>query len=153
MGTDKFHVSKIDWAGGQTPEVYQGHSTDFRRSTYVDRYVGYVHMGVGVCSLEEAGSIQLHVHSFEESFYILEGRLVGLMGENAHTFGLGDFGLISTGVEHGFRNAWKQTALWLEMQAPQSRTAESNRDTFFIERNLPKQAAPIDMGVSAAASF
>jgi len=67
-----YSVSKIDQGGAQTPEVYQNHSSGFRRATYVDRSMGSVHMGVGVCFLEPGGLIQPHLHSFEESFYISE---------------------------------------------------------------------------------
>src|SRR5437868_6129264 len=96
------HVSKIDPATAKTPPLYTHHSTGFQRSTYVDRAMGSVHMGVGVCFLDAGGSIEPHVHSFEESFFILEGSVIALIGEQSFTLGPGDYGLISTGVRHGF---------------------------------------------------
>ncbi len=45
-------VSKIDPAAAQTPQLYQQHSTGFRRATYVDRAMGSVHMGTGICFLD-----------------------------------------------------------------------------------------------------
>ena len=65
------HVSKIDEATTRPLGLYEKRSTGFRRATYVDRAIGSVHMGVGICYLEPNGVIQPHVHSFEESFYIL----------------------------------------------------------------------------------
>ncbi len=64
------HVSKIDQASATTPTLYQQHSTGFQRAEYVDRAVGSVHMGTGICFLAAGGLIEPHLHSFEESFYI-----------------------------------------------------------------------------------
>jgi len=74
------HVSKISESTAKTPSLYEKHSTGFRRAAYVDRAMGSVHMGVGVCYLEPDGAIQPHVHSFEESFYILEGHVTLQIG-------------------------------------------------------------------------
>ena len=69
-------VSRIDEAAAKTPELYKSRSTGFRRATYVDHAMGSVHMGVGICYLDAGGAIEPHLHSFEESFYVLEGSLV-----------------------------------------------------------------------------
>ncbi len=131
------HVSKIDSIGATAPPLYAAHSTGFRRSTYVDGAMGSVHMGVGVCFLDAAGSIAPHVHSFEESFFILEGTVIVQIGERTFELGPGHYGLISTGVPHGFRNADAKPARWLEMQAPQPRPIEYGRDTFFVGGEVP----------------
>jgi mannose-6-phosphate isomerase-like protein (cupin superfamily) len=99
-------------------------------------------MGTGICSLDAGGFIQPHIHSFEESFYILEGSLIAQIGEQAHRLGPGHFGLIGTGVPHGFRNASDRPARWLEMQAPQPRPMDYGRDTFFAGGEIPGQANP-----------
>src|SRR5215469_10533941 len=136
------HISKIHQAGGETPHRYQSHSRGFRRSTYVDKSVGSVHMGVGVCSLDAGGAIDLHIHSFEESFFVLEGSLIVQIGDEAVSLGPGHFGLISTGSKHAFRNAGNTSARWLEMQAPQPRPLDYGNDTFFVGGEAPAQAAP-----------
>ena len=125
------YVSKIDPSGGTTPSVYQGHSTGFRRATYVEHGMGSVHMGVGVCSLDAGGSIHSHLHSFEESFYVLEGEPVVEIGGETHRLQAGTFGLIRTGLPHAWQNTGSRPARWLEMQAPQPRPQEYGRDTFF----------------------
>lgn len=134
------HVSRIDEAAAKTPKLYENRSTGFRRATYVDHAMGSVHMGVGICYLDAGGGIEPHLHSFEESFYVLEGNLVAQIGEKSYPLGTGDYGLISTGVPHGLRNAGSRTARWLEMQAPQPRPVEYGRDTFFLG-GAPAQAA------------
>jgi mannose-6-phosphate isomerase-like protein (cupin superfamily) len=133
-------VSKIDPAASQTPKAYEQGSSGFRRASYVDRDSGSVHMGTGICFLDANGTIQPHLHSFEESFYILEGNLLIQIGEQAYAVGPGNFGLISTGTPHSWRNAGEQTARWLEMQAPQPRPLDYGRDTFFIAGEAPSQA-------------
>ncbi len=127
------YVSRIDEAAAQTPHPYQGHSTGFRRATYVDRAMGSVHMGVGVCFLDPRGVVEPHVHSFEESFYVLEGSLHVEIEGVPHTVEPGGFGLIGTGKHHAIRNTGSQTVRWLEMHAPQPRPADYGRDTFFVD--------------------
>lgn len=143
-GEPMHHVSKIDWTRAQTPKLYETRSTGFRRATYVDHGMGSVHMGVGVCLLEPGGTIEPHLHSFEESFYILEGNLTGQIGEKACSLGPGHFGLVSTGVRHGWRNADTQPVRWLEMQAPQPRPADYGRDTYFVGGEIAAAAAGPD---------
>jgi mannose-6-phosphate isomerase-like protein (cupin superfamily) len=139
--TGMHHVSRINPSTAKTPPLYLQHSTGFRRATYVDRAMGSVHMGTGICYLDPGGVIQPHVHSFEESFYILEGSLEGSnaveIGDQRHTLGPGHFGLINTGVRHAWHNAGDRTAVWLEMQAPQPRPMEYGKDTFFVASDVP----------------
>ncbi len=145
--TGMHHVSRINPSTAKTPPLYLQHSTGFRRATYVDRAMGSVHMGVGICYLDPGGVIQPHVHSFEESFYILEGGLEGSnaveIGDQRHTLGPGHFGLINTGVRHAWHNTGDRTAVWLEMQAPQPRPIEYGKDTFFVASDasdVPQEA-------------
>jgi mannose-6-phosphate isomerase-like protein (cupin superfamily) len=108
--------------------------------------MGSVHMGAGICYLDHGGVIRPHFHSFEESFYILEGHVTVQIGEKSHTLEPGHYGLIPTGVHHAWRNTWSnpgdRPARWLEMQAPQPRlfdqatdygdqAADYGKDTFF----------------------
>ena len=136
-------VSRIDPSLAGTPELYRQGSSGFRRASYVDRAMGSVHMGTGLCYLDANGIIQPHLHSFEESFYILEGSLIVQIGEQAYVLGPGNFGLIGTGVPHGWRNAGEQPARWLEMQAPQPRPldAHAGRDTFFVSGEISSQGS------------
>ena len=125
-------VSKIDPSSARTPPLYQRHSSGFRRATYVGPGMGSVHMGTGICTLDANGSIEPHVHSFEESFYILEGKLIVQIGDESSALRAGHYGLISTGTKHALCNASSEPARWLEMQAPQPRAPEYGRDTFFL---------------------
>jgi mannose-6-phosphate isomerase-like protein (cupin superfamily) len=67
--------------------------------------------------------------------------------------GPGQFGLIGTGVPHGFRNSSDQPARWLEMQAPQPRPMDYGRDTFFVGGEIPGQANPPDQAAHLLGHF
>lgn len=137
------YVSRIDAGSAQTPQMYKNYSTGFRRATYVDRSVGSVHMGVGICFLEPNGVIQPHLHSFEESFYILDGEVVLEQGDRTDTLKSGNFGLISTGRRHAWKNTSGRPVRWLEMQSPQPRQLDYGTDTFFVGL-LPESAPSSD---------
>jgi len=136
-------VSKIEESTAKTVPLYGGHSTGFRRSTYVHHGMGSVHMGTGICYLNAGGSIDNHVHSFEESFYVLSGRPVLQMESQSYQLRPGHFGLISTGKRHAWHNPSGETARWLEMQAPQPRPRDYCRDTFFVNANGDDANQPV----------
>jgi quercetin dioxygenase-like cupin family protein len=142
------YSSNLSQIGRQTPPLYAKRSSGFTRTTTIDRTVGSVHMGVGVCELAPAGCIDPHVHTFEESFILLEGQVIVQVGERAHLLSRGDYGVVGTGISHGWRNVSDQPVRWLEAQAPQPRPIEYGRDTFFVEDKVPLTAAPIDLSNS-----
>jgi len=125
------HVSKVDRASAVTPDVYKSNSSGFTRATYCGPGMGSVHMGTGICYLDAGGVVEPHIHSFEETFYILEGQVIVQIDDKAYLLEPGHHGLIRTGVKHGFRAAGDGSARWLEMQAPQPRDASYGRDIFF----------------------
>lgn len=133
------YVSKIDKSTARALPLYEKHSKFFRRSTYVNDAMGSVHMGVGVCYLDSQGFIEPHVHSFEESFYVLEGDVIGEIDGKGYALRPGHYGLIGTGVRHGWRNVSGGPVRWLEMQAPQPRPTERGRDTFFTGGEVATQ--------------
>lgn len=145
------YVSHIQQGAGQTPKAYENYSSGFRRATFVEHGMGSVHMGVAICHLDPRGAIQPHLHSFEESFYILSGNPVLRIEDRSYQFRPGHFGLISTGKRHSWRNNPGESARWLEMQAPQPRPAEVGRDTFFTHMNgeAPAPVAPPEGGEAA----
>ena len=147
------YISKINEAAAQTPKLNEQQSFGFRRASYVDRAMGSVHMGTGICYLDANGVIQSHLHSFEESFYILEGNVIVQIGDKGYSLSAGHFGLISTGVKHSFRNAGDQAARWLEMQAPQPRPVDYGRDTFFVGGDVVNVANAPENGTNQIGHF
>lgn len=139
------YSSNLKAIGKTTPVVYEKRSQGFTRTTTVDRASGSVHMGVGICELAPGGFILPHLHSFEESFLLLEGDVLAQIGERAYALTAGDFGLIRTGTVHSWRNVSDKLVRWLEAQAPQPRDPSYGRDTFFVKGDAPLSGAPLDL--------
>ncbi|HEY5650073.1 MAG TPA: cupin domain-containing protein [Acidimicrobiia bacterium] len=111
---------------------YAGHHQGLGRWSIVDEsHPSAVHTGFTICRLEAGGSIDAHVHSFEESLYVIEGELVVEMPGAAVHMRPGDYGLFPVGVEHKFRNTGDQAVRWAEMLAPQPRSSHGG-DTYFV---------------------
>ena len=77
-----------------TPPVFARHSQGYARATLVDSSCGSVHTGLTLNRLEPGGQIAPHLHSFEESVYILEGRLEATLGDAPAALDAGDFAVI-----------------------------------------------------------
>ena len=102
--------------------------------------VGAVHTGFGICELEPGGSLPGHVHSFEKSFFILEGEVVLITPEGYFLLGPDDYGLVPVGVPHAWRNDRGVTARWADMLAPQPRR-HHHGDT--MRADLGHEARPV----------
>ena len=111
--------------------TYEGKSVGFTRCSLVDGAVGSVHMGLGLCKLED-GQIDTHVHSFEESFYVLEGNPVLYLDGHGYVLERGACGVVPVGVSHAWRA--EEATSWIDMMAPRPRdSAEgSSDDTYFL---------------------
>jgi len=112
--------------------AYAGNSQSFSRCSVVDGSAGSVHMGVGLCALKAGGSVDRHVQSFEESFYVLEGGPTLVMEGRGYRLAPGACGLIPLGVEHAWVGPARGTAKWIDMMAPQPRPRGADEDTYFL---------------------
>ena len=74
--------------------AYVGNSKSFSRCSLVDGTSGSVHMGLGLCALKAGGMVDTHLHSFEESFYILEGQPTLVLDGGAYPLVSGACGLV-----------------------------------------------------------
>jgi quercetin dioxygenase-like cupin family protein len=106
-------------------------SEGFRRWSVVNGENGSVHQEFNLCELAPGGSINAHVHSFEESIYVLEGELVVETGDGAYILEEGNYGVIQVAAPHAFRNSGSVTTRWAEMLAPQPRL-EGTGDTYAV---------------------
>jgi quercetin dioxygenase-like cupin family protein len=117
----------------------------FRRWTIVDEPSGAVHTGFGVGVLEPGGAVPAHVHSFEESVYILDGSGVLDTNEGSFLLGPGDYALLPTGVAHAWRNLGEAEVRWAEMQGPVPRD-RFDGDTVPVPPLAPAgEPVPIDV--------
>ena len=112
--------------------AYRGNSKSYRRASLVDDKVGSVHMGLGLCELDAAGRVDTHLHSFEESFYVLDGEPVLIVDGRACRLRPGTCGLIPVGVSHAWLGPARGRTRWIDMLAPQPRPKGADADTFFL---------------------
>jgi len=107
----------------------QGPGAGFRRWSIVDETTGAAHTGFGVCELDPGRSLPAHVHSFEQSLYLLEGSAVLDTGEGSFALDEGDYGVVPVAVPHAWRNPGDNVARWADMQSPQPRSRHHD-DTY-----------------------
>ena len=73
----------------------------------------------GIIDFAPGRELEAHVHDGEDdAFYILEGELTFMLGEDRVNARRGTFVLIPPGVEHGFRNDTDQPVRILNIHAP-----------------------------------
>ena len=124
---------------------YAQHSAGLTRASLVDRSVGAVHTGFGFCRLEQGGSVDTHVHSFEELFYVVEGSPILVFDGQPIELLPGACGVIPVGVPHAWRGPKQGPATWIDMLTPIPRTDTKNPDTFFLGSPSQAAAAPLDI--------
>jgi quercetin dioxygenase-like cupin family protein len=124
--------------------AYEGKSAGFERCSLVDEHAGSVHMGLGFCVLEN-GYIETHLHSFEESFYVLEGEPVLYLDGVGHALAPGACGVVPVGVPHAWRAGG--AASWIDMLAPQPREPVEGRPehTYFLGSLPDGSEEPVDV--------
>lgn len=126
------------------PDAFEGRSSGFTRwSAIGDQTPGAVHTGFGVCLLEPGGSVEAHLHSFEEAVYVLEGEVVCHTGEGSVLLRPGDYGVIPVASPHSWSNASDAAARWAVMTAPQPQPGFAG-DTFFVDPIPTGPPEPVD---------
>ena len=103
-----------------------------------------VHTGFGLGRMDPGGRIGWHLHSYEESMYVLSGEVVVQTPDGATLLGPGDYGLIPLGVPHALRNEGSGRAEWARCSAPAPR-AEHHGDTEAVRGFDDLPAARIDV--------
>jgi quercetin dioxygenase-like cupin family protein len=136
----------------KVPAAYVDLSRGFRRWSIVNGDGGSVHQEFSICELDPGGTIGAHLHTFEESFYVLEGELVCQTGDGAYALKPGDYGVVQVSAPHAFRNDGSQRVRWAEMLAPQPRL--EGKGDIYPASALPKTAPiPIDARDPRTRSF
>jgi quercetin dioxygenase-like cupin family protein len=137
-------VKRAAESSPEIPAAFAGHSSGYTRWAAVDHTTpGAVHTGFGVNHLAPGGTIDRHLHSFEESFYVLSGEVVVETVEGAFRLQPGDYGVVPVGSPHRFRNAGSAEARWADMLAPQPRPGFAG-DTFFVESGPEHEPTSVD---------
>lgn len=125
----------------------------FRRWSAVDEGTpGAVHTMFSIAELAAGGAIPSHVHSFEDSLFVLDGEVVFDTADGAFLLRPGDYGVTGIGVRHALRNISDAPARWASMFAPQPR-ARMDADTYPVSALPEREALPIDVRDPRTRSF
>jgi len=119
-------------------DALSGHSSGLTTCRLVGGALGSTHMALTLVSLAD-GHVDEHLHSFETSFYVLEGKPVLYLDGRGIELGPGACGAVPVGVRHAFRGSGR----WIEMAAPRPRADGS--DTFFLGAAPDAAAEPLDV--------
>ncbi len=130
-------VKKSDELEMVVPPEFEGRSTGYRGDLVVGEHTEAVHTGIRISVLEPGGQVDTHLHSFEESFYVVEGEVVIDRPDGSFRVSAGDYGLIPVGVPHSLRNLSDSPVRLIEVACPTPR-ARLGYDTYF--------PAPVEVG-------
>ncbi|HLG53894.1 MAG TPA: cupin domain-containing protein [Vicinamibacterales bacterium] len=140
------YFGRFDDSALRPHPTYNGHSDGYRLASLVDHVTGSVHTGLSMNELAPGGSIDPHVHSFEEGFYLLSGQAVVTINTSSYLLGPGDYAAVKVGTPHAWHAAGSSPVRWLSMAAPQPKPHGALRDTFFAkDRTVPSQAPRLDV--------
>jgi quercetin dioxygenase-like cupin family protein len=136
----------------RTPPEFEGRSAGYGGDAVVDEAGGSVQMGFRIARLEAGGHVDAHLHSFEESIYVVEGSLTVDTSEGSVDLVAGDYGLFPVGTTHAFRNTSDGVVELAEMKAPLPRE-RFGFDTRFPGPLETRPARPIDVRDPRTRSF
>lgn len=139
------HVTRFDPSGLEVPAGYEGNSDGFRRQSHIDRSIGATHTGFGTNELGPGGSIDAHVHSYEEFVYVIEGTPVLTIDGRGVQLAPDDCGFVPVGATHTWSNPEDEQARWIDLQSPQARPPSEPPDTFFVPDPGTLESGPLDI--------
>src|SRR3954454_9253740 len=113
-----YHVRRAADIALDTPAAYTAHGDGHGRAVVVGPAVGAVHTGITQCVLDPGGTVGEHLHSYEKSFYVLEGHPRLTVDGRTWQLSPDDCGLVPLGVAHAWRNADGEPCRWIEASAP-----------------------------------
>jgi quercetin dioxygenase-like cupin family protein len=100
------------------PASFVGRCDGYREAELIGVGSGASHTYLVAAELDPGGDVELHCHSHEEAFYVLDGELELLTRDGCTALNKGAFGLIDVGDAHGWRNPGEGPVRWLSMNAP-----------------------------------
>jgi quercetin dioxygenase-like cupin family protein len=119
-----------------------GHSRGLTRAVLVGGATGSVHTGLTLIELED-GYVDTHVHSFESSFFVLEGEPLLYLDDRGVRLRPNACGALPVGVPHAWRS--DAHARWIEMASPRPRPPDQPADTFFLAPAPEELPAELDL--------
>jgi quercetin dioxygenase-like cupin family protein len=100
-----------------------------RKAMLVGGHTGATHTGLSLIELAD-GHVDSHLHSFETTFYVLEGEPTLYLEDGGIRLEPSACGAIPVGTTHAWRS--DAAARWIEMASPRPRGPGEPPDTFFV---------------------
>lgn len=141
--TTRYVVRPSAEADYRDPGPLAPDSTGYSRWCAVGYADGAVHTDFGLSRLEPGGRVPTHVHSFEESFHLIEGEALLVTPEATVHLVAGDYGVIPLGVPHSWHAVGTARAVWSDIYSPPPRS-EHGHDTYRVADVEPGAALKVD---------
>jgi quercetin dioxygenase-like cupin family protein len=125
--------------------AFPKHSAGYRRFALSDRSIGAVHTGWGLAELDAGGRVDLHVQSFEKSFFVVSGDPVLILDGRGFRLSQGACGVIPVGMQHAWLGPTTGTARWLDMNAPCPKGENFADGTYFVGPPPAVEIKPFDI--------
>jgi quercetin dioxygenase-like cupin family protein len=140
-----FHVQRKGEAEAALSPGWADRASGLELTPLVGGNVGSVHTGWALHALHPSGRVEPHLHSVEQSFYVLAGSPLLTVDGQTYSLSPDECGLLPVGVPHAWRNKRSDDAVWLEVSSPAPRLS-GPPDTFWTgERADATPPLPIDI--------
>jgi quercetin dioxygenase-like cupin family protein len=139
----RYLVRTADSAVYEVPAGLAPGSSGLTRWCAVGYDDGAAHTDFGISRLVPGGSVPAHVHSFEESFHVLEGEVLLATPEATVRLVAGDYGVVPVGVPHAWNAAGDADAVWADLFVPPPRR-QYGSDTYRVPDLPAGEAIRVD---------
>jgi mannose-6-phosphate isomerase-like protein (cupin superfamily) len=113
-----FDESQLPRPGGPSQMEGFNPTTGVVIKMFVDRSFGAIHQSLFLIQYLPGAKIDPHDHTFEESYFIVSGRVHATADGKSYDLGPGDVIWTSVGCIHSFENRGSEPVRWIETQAP-----------------------------------
>lgn len=141
--TNRYVVRRAEEADYRDPGALAPDSHGYTRWCAVGFDDGSAHTDFGMSRLEPGGVIPTHIHSFEESFHLVEGEVLLVTPEATVHLVAGDYGVIPLGVPHSWHSVGDAPAVWSDIYSPPPRP-QHGYDTYRVPDVAPGEAVKVD---------
>ena len=142
-----FDESQLPRPGGPSQMEGFNPTTGVAIKMFVDRSFGAIHQSLFLIQYLPGAKIDPHDHTFEESYFIVSGRVDATADGKSYDLGSGNVIWTSVGCIHSFENRGSEPVRWIETQAP----LPPAKEVFRFERDWVHLARRDREGASKAA--
>jgi mannose-6-phosphate isomerase-like protein (cupin superfamily) len=132
-----FDEAQLPRPGGSSQMEGFNPTTGVAIKMFVDRSFGAIHQSLFLIQYQPGASIDPHDHAFEESYFIVGGRVRATADGVVYDLGPGDVIWTGVGCIHSFANVGTEPVRWIETQAP----LPPAKEVFRFERDWAQYAA------------